>query len=267
MGKKLVNNNSVRDDLYLGIDVGSVSIHSALMDQDGELIKFKSIPHLGNIKSILQEQLNTLDLNTIRRMAFNKRAEDFFTSGIRVNQQISLIEGIRHLNLEAGSVFVIGGETFGLILFDENNAYQKYIGNSSCAAGTGAFLDQQAVRLGLSSGSELGEAAGKLNEEPPKIATRCAVFAKTDLIHCQQQGYSLEAITAGLCKGLAHNIADTLLQGETIREPVIAVGGVSKNRKVIQYLSQIIDKFQVMWNRSYPPFCRLPFGHLDQDSF
>ena len=78
------------------------------------------------------------------------------------------------------------------------------------------------------------------NGEPPKIATRCAVFAKTDLIHCQQQGYSLEAICAGLCKGLAHNIADTLIKGVTLRAPVVVVGGVSKNAKVMHYLSELI---------------------------
>ena len=45
---------------------------------------------------------------------------------------------------------------------------------------------------------------------PPKIASRCAVFAKTDLIHAQQEGHSLGAICDGLCKGLAKNITDTL---------------------------------------------------------
>jgi predicted CoA-substrate-specific enzyme activase len=228
-------------ELFLGIDIGSVYIHFAVIDQDGLIIESKSVPHFGNIRIVLKTALNTLDFTEIRQIAFNKHAEDFFATGIHINQQIALIEGIRHLQKEAGSVFVIGGETFGLILFDQNHAYKKYIGNSSCAAGTGAFLDQQAVRLGLSSGAELGALAEKFKDEPPKIATRCAVFAKTDLIHCQQQGYSLEAIAAGLCKGLAHNIADTLLKGVSLREPLLAVGGVSKNRKVIQYLSEIVS--------------------------
>lgn len=238
---KTIKNMSKYSDHFLGIDIGSVYIHYAVINQDGLIIESKSIPHLGSIRCVLKKELDTLDFRDICQIAFNKHAEDFFKTGICINQQIALIEGIRHLQKEAGSVFIIGGETFGLILFDQNNAYQKFIGNSSCAAGTGAFLDQQAVRLGLSNGAELGNLAEKFEDEPPKIATRCAVFAKTDLIHCQQQGYSLKAIAAGLCKGLAHNIADTLLKGVSLEEPVLAVGGVSKNRKVIQYLSEIIN--------------------------
>ena len=59
-------------------------------------------------------------------------------------------------------MFSIGGETFGLILFDEKGRYRKYIANSSCAAGTGAFLDQQAERLGLADSAELSRLANPL---------------------------------------------------------------------------------------------------------
>ncbi|MEJ2054555.1 MAG: acyl-CoA dehydratase activase, partial [Calditrichaceae bacterium] len=232
---------SANNEQFLGIDIGSVYIHLVLIDSEGKIVDYEDVPHYGNIHSELRNLLNKLDFSDIRQIGFNKHAQDFIATGQQVNGQVALIEGVRHLSKEVGSVFVIGGETFGLILFDQNNNYQKYIGNSSCAAGTGAFLDQQAVRLGLSSGADLGELAEKFTGEPPKIATRCAVFAKTDLIHCQQQGYSAEAIAAGLCKGLAHNIADTLIKGITLREPVMAVGGVSKNKKVIQYLSDIVN--------------------------
>ncbi|OQX83075.1 hypothetical protein B6D60_11135, partial [candidate division KSB1 bacterium 4484_87] len=107
-------------------------------------------------------------------------------------------------------------------------------------AGTGAFLDQQASRLGLQDSAELSRLAESFSGEPPKIATRCAVFAKTDLIHSQQQGYPVDAIAAGLCEGLAHNIADTLVKSGNLRTPIVAVGGVSLNQKVIHYLSQIV---------------------------
>jgi len=227
-------------DHFLGIDIGSVCLHYVLTDGKGQIVTFKNIPHSGDVLTLLRDELDQMDFSRIRQITFNKRAEDFFKTGQPVNEQIALIEGIRHWHKQVGSVFIIGGETFGLILFDENYQYQKYIGNSSCAAGTGAFLDQQAERLGLSSGAELGELAEKFQGEPPKIATRCAVFAKTDLIHCQQQGKTVEAIAAGLCQGLAHNIADTLLKGVTLREPVASVGGVSKNGSVMHYLSGII---------------------------
>jgi len=227
--------------LFLGIDIGSVTICYVLMDQKKRVIESNYIIHQGNITNILERELKKIDLTRVCQLAYNHKSADFFNQGIRVNDQVAIIEGVRSQVEDVSSVFTIGGETFGLILFDENGRYKKFISNSSCAAGTGAFLDQQAERLGLSGSTELSRLAESYQDEPPKIATRCAVFAKTDLIHCQQQGYSIESISAGLCKGLAHNITDTLVKGIELRHPVAVVGGVSRNQKVMQYLSEIIN--------------------------
>ena len=228
------------DGQFLGIDIGSVSFSYVLIDGNGTILQSDYLFHHGNIYGLLRETLEGLDLSFVRQVAYNHKSGDFFTAGVSVNEQVSLIEGALFQQPDIGSMFVIGGETFGLILFDEQNRYRRYSANSSCAAGTGGFLDQQAERLGLSGSAELSRLADSFQGEPPKIATRCAVFAKTDLVHCQQQGYSLEAICAGLCQGLARTIADTLVKGVTLREPVLAVGGVSNNPKVMQYLAEVI---------------------------
>ena len=228
------------DGQFLGIDIGSVTLSYVLMDRMGTILQSDYLFHHGAIYGLLRKILEELDLSLVRQVSFNQKSGDFFTAGVSVNDQVSLIEGALFQQPDIGSMFVIGGETFGLILFDEQNRYRRYIANSSCAAGTGGFLDQQAERLGLSDSAELSRLADSFHGEPPKIATRCAVFAKTDLVHCQQQGYSLEAICAGLCQGLAHTIADTLVKGVTLRKPVVAVGGVSNNPKVMQYLAEMI---------------------------
>ena len=241
-----------KDEHYLGIDIGSVSLSLILMNHDHEIIHSSYIIHNGNIAGLLFAELKRIDLSKVQGFAFNQRSSDFFNRGIGINEQVALIEGVRFQKKNAGSIITMGGETLGLILFDENNQYQKFIANSSCAAGTGAFLDQQAERLGLKNSAELSKLAESYIGGPPKIATRCAVFAKTDLIHCQQQGHSIEAISAGLCKGLAQNIADTLIKGVTLRTPIIVVGGVSKNIKVMYYLSEIIgSQIEVTRNSVY----------------
>jgi predicted CoA-substrate-specific enzyme activase len=228
------------DGQFLGIDIGSVSLNYVLIDQNATILQSDYLFHHGNIYGLLRETVEGLDLSFVQQVAYNHKAGDFFTAGVSVNEQVSLIEGALFQQAEIGSMFVIGGETFGLILFDEQNRYRRYIANSSCAAGTGGFLDQQAERLGLSGSAELSRLADSFQGDPPKVATRCAVFAKTDLVHCQQQGYSLEAICAGLCQGLAHTIADTLVKGVSLRGPVLAVGGVSNNPKVMKYLAEVI---------------------------
>jgi predicted CoA-substrate-specific enzyme activase len=235
-----MQSSSNREHYYLGIDIGSVSVIYVLISGYRKIIASDYIYHHGDIPQLLRHVSETLKHFNIRQIGYNDRASDFFKGGIGFNEQVALIEGLSANFTKIGSIFSIGGETFGLTLFSKNKKYKKYISNSSCAAGTGSFLDQQADRIGLLSSAELSALAEKYVGEPPKIATRCAVFAKTDLIHCQQRGYTLEAIAAGLCKGMAHNIVDTLVSGVVLTDPVFVVGGVSRSKKVISYLSELI---------------------------
>lgn len=231
-----------KDGYFLGIDLGSVSLSWVVIDDHCQIVQSDYLVHRGNIYAALEKSLDSVRRWPISQIAYNHNAAEFLQHGLYVNDQVALIEGVKFLVEDVGSIFTIGGETFGLVLFDEQGRYQKFISNSSCAAGTGAFLDQQAGRLGLSGSAELSRLAETFAGEPPKIATRCALFAKTDLIHCQQEGYSISAIAAGLCKGLAHNITDTLVKGVQLRKPVVVVGNVAKNKKVIQYISEIIGQ-------------------------
>ncbi|MFH1437667.1 MAG: acyl-CoA dehydratase activase [Pseudomonadota bacterium] len=115
----------------------------------------------------------------------------------------------------------------------------SYKANTSCAAGTGSFLDQQALRLNLAGSEELSEIAFDNTGQILKIASRCAVFAKTDLIHAQQEGYTLPEISDGLCHGLAKNIVDTLLIGEKPNPPLFFAGGVSRNKAVARHIGSL----------------------------
>jgi activator of 2-hydroxyglutaryl-CoA dehydratase len=69
----------------------------------------------------------------------------------------------------------------------------KVESNPLCAAGTGRFLEQQAYRIGISM-EDFASLALKCQGTAPRIAARCSVFAKTDLIHLQQKGVRLDAM-------------------------------------------------------------------------
>jgi len=98
-----------------------------------------------------------------------------------------MIAAVKKYHAEIGSILFVGGENFGLITFNELGDYERFRSNSSCAAGTGSFLDQQAKRLNLKSIETLSSVAFCNQSNTPKIATRCAVFAKTDLIHASRK--------------------------------------------------------------------------------
>jgi len=229
------------ESAILGIDIGSISLAVVLLDTQGSVLHQQYLSHNGHIQPVLANAMDKLPVRQVR--AFGVVAEkgrEFFSAGIEVNEQVAVIEGVKRDCPKVRTILSIGGENFGLILFDDQGRYKKYISNSACAAGTGSFLDQQALRLGLSGSEELSRIAAQYQGEPPKIATRCAVFAKTDLIHIQQQGYALDAIAAGLSSGVAQNICDTLMHGVDPQQPMVAVGGVSRNRTVIQCIENAV---------------------------
>lgn len=248
-------NSSMTDvTAILGIDIGSISIASVLLDAGGSVIQQQYLSHNGNIRPVLSDVFANLPLKQVNAFAVvAEKGREFFTTGIEVNEQVAIIEGVKRHCPDVRTILTIGGENFGLILIDDQGRYKKYISNSACAAGTGSFLDQQATRLGLSGSEQLSRIAAQYEGEAPKIATRCAVFAKTDLIHIQQQGYSLDAIAAGLSCGVAQNICDTLMHGVSLHQPMVAVGGVSRNRTVIQRIEdrvnvsiQVLDHCETM---------------------
>ena len=197
----------------LGIDVGSVSLSVAEINLRREILKTDYRFHHGDVRGALREALNGFDLKEIRWVAATSSTPTILKTNRRYDSRVAIMEAARHFHRNIGSILVVGGEAFGLIGFDGNGKYRSFRSNTSCAAGTGSFLDQQARRLNLESAEALSTRASSNRGTVPKMASRCAVFAKTDLVHAQQEGYSLEQICDGLCHGLARNIVRHAFHG------------------------------------------------------
>ncbi len=224
----------------LGIDIGSVTISLVRMDFSGQILETAYLFHKGQIRECLRTAGEQLDLSSVRNIAVC--AAPCFNPEMvtQCNPQVAVIKATKILNNQARSLLLVGAEKFMLIKFDEIGNFESVRSNSSCAAGTGSFLDQQAFRLNLTGVEELCEIALRNIDPVPDIASRCSVFAKTDLIHAQQLGYSLEAICDSLCKGLAINIVDSLFNQEIPLQPFCFAGGVSKNTAVVRHLEKLL---------------------------
>ena len=224
----------------LGIDVGSVSIHIVLLSDEGNIVHTDTCYHHGEVKQCLLKLLKKINIKLIHYVAVTDSTPSFIKANQSYDEQLTIIQAGKYFHKTFDAILHIGGEKFSLSRFDED---QNYIGakyNTSCAAGTGSFLDQQARRLNLLGGSrELSKKAISNSNKIPDIATRCAVFAKTDLIHAQQEGYDIEQICDGLCYGLAKNISNTLFQYKHVGEKILFCGGVSQNRSVKNHLEKI----------------------------
>jgi predicted CoA-substrate-specific enzyme activase len=229
---------TVMRDYILGLDIGSVSVSVAVTDRKGRIIHSGYDFHKGRIPETLFTLLGKIETEDIRTVGYTSSSGSVIKQGKRVDSRVAYITAARHLHPEVRSLLIIGAEKFGLVTFDSNGEYSNFKSNSSCAAGTGNFLDQQAERLNLQDIREFSRIAYENKGPIPKIASRCAVFAKTDLIHAQQEGYSLAEICDGLSYGLAKNIVDTVFKSSTITK-VVAAGGVALNRSVISHVEDL----------------------------
>lgn len=228
--------------VIIGIDVGSVALSVVSIDCDRRWIESAYAFHLGDVAGALKKLIAPWDLSRGAFVALTGATSALIRSHGRYDSLIALITGCKQRHEKIGAILHVGGERFGLIQFNDSNQYSSYQTNSTCAAGTGGFLDQQARRLNLAGAEELAAEALQNGSKIPKIATRCAVFAKTDLVHAQQEGFSPAQICDGLCHGVARHIVDTLFSGKSVREPIIFTGGVSRNLAVAGHINRMLGR-------------------------
>lgn len=223
----------------LGLDLGSVAIKLVIFDS-GQIVATDYKFHYGDIFGCLQSVLSPW-INLKPKVALTGIGAKNFPEDLQVDEIVATLEGAKWaLRQPFTSLLIIGGEKLRFIELDETGIYRRHVTNSDCASGTGSFIDQQAARLGLSL-SEFEELAFNYQGEIPIIATRCAVFARTDLIHRQQEGYSLASIAAGVSQGVARAIVDAVIKGRKIASPLFVAGGGSIHRRLLSSLAQILD--------------------------
>ena len=218
---------------YLGIDVGSLFVGMVLTDDEGEIVRREYLRHQGEpLKCVrgLIERFPVAEVRGVVRTGSGGRAVPL--PGPCLDSIVAGVEAARRLAPDARNILSIGGGSFSLTQLDEAGHYRRSSINSACASGTGAFLDQQALRLQIPP-AELAQCAMCYEGRPPGVATRCAVFAKSDMIHLQQEGFSVEAIAAGLCVGLGASTVDGLLDGRALSGKTLLIGGMARNSVVV----------------------------------
>jgi activator of 2-hydroxyglutaryl-CoA dehydratase len=130
-------------------------------------------------------------------------------------------------------VIDLGGLSSKWILLGrgEQETVVDFSSNGLCAAGAGAFLEQQANRLKLTL-DQLAKMAAA-SAKGATIAGRCSVFAKSDMNHLQQKGTPMEEIAYGLCQALARTFLTTVAQGRS-ETPIVLVGGGAQNAGLVR---------------------------------
>lgn len=236
---------------YAGFDIGSISVNTVVLDDEKTILdEYYDFTH-GRPFEVLAKRLKEIihkhkDLSgTIAFTGTGGKLAAGLLNGFAVNEIVAQSKAVIALYPQVRTIIEMGGEDSKLIFLEENKfknglKLSDFTMNSLCAAGTGSFLDQQAKRLGISIVNEFGEMA-LLSKEPPRIAGRCSVFAKSDMIHLQQVATPVCDIIAGLCFAVARNFKSTLGKGKSPEKPVLFQGGVAANAGMVRAFSEIYN--------------------------
>lgn len=239
---------SMDSKLSLGIDVGSETAKIAIIGEDQKLVNKLYTKHLGRPAQVVSRILEEIiEKYGSLKICFTGVSGRFIAKTLKapyVNEIVSQATATSKLYPGVRTIIEIGGEDSKLIFLDKIGRIRDFSLNSICAAGTGSFLEQQAERLGLTI-SEFSELAVK-SQRPSKVAGRCSVFAKSDMIHLQQIATPVEDIIAGLCYALARNFKATMFKGRPIVEPLAFQGGVAANKGMVKAFQDVLGVKEIL---------------------
>ncbi len=260
--------------INIGLDIGAVSLKLAALGTPNDLTALRGVCAASPAFRLAVTEPRPLVLSEYRRVGgspiqstydllqeFYETIPESLVEGIRVtgsgSRTISRILGIYFenefraiahmmsaLHPEVRTIFEIGGESSKYIRLERDGetgdaGIVDYDRSGECAAGTGSFLDQQALRMGYSV-EEIGGVVADA-KTAARIAGRCSVFAKSDMIHAQQKGYSPAEILRGLCDAVARNFRSAIVKGRSAVGPVALIGAVSQNSGVVAALERAFE--------------------------
>jgi predicted CoA-substrate-specific enzyme activase len=210
-----------------------------------------------------EEWAGRLAIGTLRATGSGgRRIADLLGCGYE-NEFRALAKGVRAFYPEVRTIFEMGGASSRYLRINPHDG-SEYLGivdyqsSGDCAAGTGSFMDQQASRLRYAV--EEAAAAACAEETAARIAGRCSVFAKTDMIHAQQRGYSTGQILRGLCEAIARNFKSSIVRGRPVVAPVLFVGGMAMNEAVRRAMAQVFHLTAAAFVQPELPYCLSALG-------
>lgn len=210
----------------LGIDVGSTTVKTVILDENKKIIYSKYQRHFSRVKETAAEQLKEIAAlypdDTFRLSITGSAGLGLANaSGLPFVQEVfGAFIAVKESYPDADVVIELGGED-AKIIFLTGGVEQRM--NGSCAGGTGAFIDQMATLLGITT-DELDKLALKAEKVYP-IASRCGVFAKSDIQPLLNQGAKREDIAASIFQAVVDQTVSGLAQGRQIKGKVLFLGG------------------------------------------
>ena len=246
----------MEDSIYvLGLDLGSISVNAILLDGTAKIVYEEPYTrHNGNplnkARQIVERIAKKYPINYLVVTGSNgERLSEIW--GLPYAEEVmAQAKGVHHLHPEVRTLIDIGGTDAKFVEISREGGVKDFGMNSSCASGTGSFLDQQAKRLELDIEGEFSSIALK-SKSPARLAGRCAVFAKSDMIHLQQKATPNEDITMGLCEALARSYKSNIARAKELKGPISFQGGIAANQAMLAAFKKILKREDIMVPQHY----------------
>lgn len=210
----------------IGIDAGSTTLKCIVLDKNDYVIYSNYKRHYSKVKEKLIEELESIK-DLIKNEKFKIAITGSAGYGIATEYNLPFVQEVFATTLaikkgynNVDAAIELGGEDAKIIFL--TGGFEERM-NSSCAGGTGAFIDQMSHLMGLTV-DEMDKLSLK-HENIYEIASRCGVFAKTDIQPLLNQGAKKEDISASVFQSVVNQTIGGLAQGRSIEGKIMFLGG------------------------------------------
>ncbi len=225
--------------MKIGLDVGSTTIKCVVLNDSNQIIYKSYERHFSQITQKMSELLTKVKEEVIHGESARLTVSGSAGMGISQTCNLPFVQEDYATRIATGKlipdadvIIELGGEDAKILFLSGGTEVRM---NGSCAGGTGAFIDQMATLLNISL-DEMNELA-KEYEKIYTIASRCGVFAKSDIQPLLNQGARKSDISASIFAAVANQTIAGLAQGRKIGGKVIYLGGP------LTFLSQLRYSF------------------------
>ncbi|MGN0777060.1 MAG: acyl-CoA dehydratase activase, partial [Candidatus Ventricola sp.] len=215
------------DTLRIGLDIGSTTIKCVVLNSSDEIVYSCYDRHYSLISQKTRELLTRLDKDVAKGMPVRLSISGSAGMGLALGSHIPFVQEVYATKVAADMylpgtdvIIELGGED-AKILFLKGTLEVRM--NGSCAGGTGAFIDQMATLLAITP-TQMNEEAAKA-ERTYTIASRCGVFAKTDVQPLLNQGAKRADVARSIFMAVVNQTIAGLAQGRPIEGNVVYLGG------------------------------------------
>lgn len=213
--------------MKIGLDIGSTTIKCIVLDENNNVVYKSYERHYSQIKQKILEKLYFIRSNVLKNEPAKLAISGSAGMGIAETCKVQFVQEVYATRVAANTfapgtdvIIELGGEDAKILFFSGDTEVRM---NGSCAGGTGAFIDQMATLLNVSI-EEINDLA-KEHEKIYTIASRCGVFAKTDIQPLLNQGAKKSDIAASIFNAVVNQTVAGLAQGREIKGNVLYLGG------------------------------------------